>query len=126
MKPKVGDEITAIFPGRVKHHVYMLRVVKTGRKYIHGMTLWINPEGDIREGHEAKINLEESTLYMGLRKDLQTLEYNYREDYKNWQNAKKEKKSDLEYELKNYVWDGLKGWEKENPMPQPPEFPSPR
>ena len=125
MKPKKGDEITAIFQGRVNKHVYMLRVSKAGRKYVHGMTLWINPDGDIREGHECKINLEESTIYMGLRKDLQELEYQYRDDYQSWKNQKKTRQNELEYELKNYVWDGLKEWEAKNPMPKPPEFPSP-
>lgn len=125
MKFKPGDEVTAIFRHNTGRSVLLLEVKKVGRKYLHGLTLYKTPIGTISNGHEVKINIEESTIYKGLRHDLRDAEFQYRNDYRSWQQQRQEKISDFNYELRNFVNERTEEWEQENPMPQPPEFPAP-
>jgi len=123
MRPKPGDAVTAVYQGRVNRHVLLLKVVKVGRKYLHGLTQFVEPDGQIRDGHEVKVNLEESTIYPGLRHDLRASELKYRDDYRQWQLQKRKHQEDIMWEFRNFVRERLDEWEADHPMPQPSEFP---
>ena len=123
MRFKPGDEITAVYQGRVNRHVLLLKVVKVGRKYLHGLTQFVEPDGQIRDGHEVRVNLEESTVYPGLRHDLRASEFRYRDEYRSWQLRKQKRQNDIEYELRELCRERLGEWEAEHPMPRPPDFP---
>ena len=114
-----------MYRGRVNRHVLLLKVIKVGRKYIHGITLWVEPDGNIKEGHEIKVNLEESTIYPELRHDLRASEFKYRDDYRQWQLQKRKQQEAIEWEFRNFVREKLDEWEVDHPMPQPPAFPAP-
>ena len=122
---KQGDEVTAVYSGVASRVVSLMRVTKVGSKYLYGITLWVEPDGFIRDGHPTQANLETSVIYPGLRHDLRDAEFKYRKDYRQWKNRKQKKREDAQYELRSLVQDKVDEWETENPMPQPPEFPQP-
>lgn len=128
MKFKPGNEVTAVYhhPHQrpMGRHVLLLKVTKVGRKYLHGITLYVNSEGIVREGHNTKVNIKESVIYPELRLDLRDAEFKYRENYRQWQNRKQSKRNEIKRDFWDYMQKRLGEWEVDNPMPQPPEFPT--
>ena len=122
---KPGDELTAVYSGVTSRIVSLIRVTKVGRKYLHGITLWVEPDGTIRDGHPTQVNLENSIIYPGIHNDLRAAEYKYREDYRQWKQQKQKQREDAQRELRTLVQDKVDAWETDNPQPQPQEFPPP-
>lgn len=122
---KPGDNITAVYRSNANRHVIPMRVMKVGRKYIYGITLYLDVDGQLKRGHQIEVNHEKSTIYPGLRHDLRAAEFGYRDDYRKWQHKKQGKRRDFNYELRTLVNSRLGEWEQEHPMPEPPEFPAP-
>lgn len=120
-----GDEITAVYPHLGGRSVLLMRVNKVGRKYLHGITLSRNPDGTIREGHPHRINIENSTIYPRLRHDLRDAEFEYRLAVLKWKRQKQSRKDEIARDFWDYVRGRMDKWEVYNPMPQPPEFPTP-
>lgn len=128
MKFTPGDEVTAVYQLQhqrpMERHVLPLKITETGRKYLHGITLHFDREGIKSEGHKTRVNIEESTIYPGLRHDLRAAEFKYRNDYRKWQHDRQEKKNEVNKHLRKILDTRLKEWETNNPMPQPPELPA--
>jgi len=125
MKFRPGDEVTAVYNLQPDRYVLLLRVTRVGRKYLHGVTLWVDQGGAIREGHETKVPLKESIIYSGLRTDLREAEHQYRKTRQQWNNQREKVRRDAEWELRGLVQDALDMWEAENPAPRRTEFPAP-
>ena len=129
MRIKPGDEVTAVYNSLTDRHVLLLKVTKVGRKYIYGTTLWSDPDGAVREGHDTKVDTERSIIYPGLRHDLRAAEFKYQNDYRRWQDRYQEKEKEITRELRDLIRSRLDEWKdewkQENPIPQRPELPTP-
>ena len=123
-KFKPGDQVTVVYrsnlPGR---HVSLVNVEKVGRKWLHGMTLFVNHAGDLREGHKVKHNMETCSIYPGHRLDIRETEREYLQKYHDWKLSRKTYENDIERELRKEVWAQVDEWDKENPMPQLQDLP---
>ena len=120
-----GDAITAVYPHLGGRSVMLMRVDKVGRKYLHGITLSRSPNGAIREGHPHRINIEDSTIYPGLRHELRDAEYKHRLAVQQWQRRKQSRKDEVARDFWDYVRGRMDKWEAVHPVPPPPEFPAP-
>jgi len=118
MKPKVGDEITAVYSRLEKRYVLFLKVTKIGRLYIYGMTLYTNQEGTVSNGHEVKLVTKLTTFYPGLRHDLREAELKYRAEDQGWIYQRNEKEKELVWEFRDHLRAQMDAWKLENPRPQ--------
>ena len=125
-KFKPGDRITAITPiSEGIRRVTLLEVTKVGRKYIHGITLYYTPEGDIEKGHQVRMNMMDSVIYPALRRDLWSAEFKHRADYQKWIQEKLKEDRRLNSELQRTLSQKLRQWEEDHPMPRRAELPTP-
>jgi len=122
---KPGDKITAVYNSTLKRHVILLRVIKVGRKWLHGVTIFFEPDGQKREGHPMKVDLETSEIYPGLRHDMRAVEFKHQDDYRLWKQARQQRQEDYAWELREFIREKMDLWDLDNPMPERTEFPTP-
>jgi len=118
MKFKIDDEVTIVYENRYTgRHVGFDKVTKIGTKYIYTVTLWVEQDGTIREGHPQRYSMNDIIIYPGLRHDLRAIVTKHKEDYRQWQERKKRKHREIEWDLRNLVQERLGEWEQNNPIP---------
>ena len=124
---KVGDNITVKYLSAYKKtQIGFVKIKKIGHKYIYGITLWISKqEGIIVEGHDIKYTISNIVVYPGIRQDLRDTLDKYDADYRQWQKDRNDRDREVDWEIRNLKQKMLGEWEKDNPMPQPPELPLP-
>ena len=102
--------------------VVFLEVVKKGRKYLHGITLFVDNEGEIKQGHPTQYEMEKATIYSGIRQDLREKEKEYEASLKTWHNKRRIYDQDVDRELRIVKEGKMDAWRMQNPQPTPPDL----
>lgn len=123
---KTGDTIIVRYVSpRKQTHVAFVKVTKIGRKYLHCVTLFVDNEGKIREGHPRKFDMknEKTAFYMGIRHDLRNTMDNYRKDIVQWHQRRNSQYKEYDWIARRLREEWMDAWRTENPYPQLPIFP---
>jgi hypothetical protein len=124
---KVGDSITVKYVSAYKKtQTGFVKITKIGHKYIYGVTLWVDKqEIIIKEGHPIKYDMNNIIIYPGIRRDLKEIIDKYDDNYRQWQLDRNKRDREIDWELKDFKFEKMDEWKRDNPMPQVPEFPKP-
>ena len=132
---QVGEELTLINKGiqrsefskqtwideRQRGRAAFFKLEKVGAKYLYGRYINFKEEGRELCYWQAKVDPEDYTIYRGIRRDLKKAHFDFIERLKAYEEARKDRRRELERKARRTTDVLMKVWEAQNPRPKQKE-----